>query len=112
MPPEFGNTADQRLGRDDNCRPDLFKLRDPVPVTRAVKDGDIQAWEGLGFEVVETPGHTGGSVTFLVELACKRLAFTGALIYGSGQIHDTYSLQKTFRECKAGIGDSEARSIM
>ena len=77
--------------------------RDPVPVTRAVKDGDVHAREGLRFEVIETPGHTGGSVAYLVEIAGKRLAFIGDLIYGPGQIHYMYSLQKAYPGMQGGI---------
>lgn len=90
------DTADNRLDHDYNCRPDLFTLRDPVPVSAVFKDGSVHEWQGLGFEVIETPGHTDGSVSYLVELAGKRIAFTGDLIYAPGQIHDFYSLQKAF----------------
>jgi glyoxylase-like metal-dependent hydrolase (beta-lactamase superfamily II) len=48
----------------------------------------------LGFEVIGTPGHTDGSVSYLVELGGKRIAFTGDLICGPGQIWEMYSLQK------------------
>ncbi len=89
-------TADNRLDHDYNCRPDLVTLRDAVPVTTAVKNGDVHEWQGLKFEVLETPGHTDGSVTYLVQLEGKRIAFTGDLIYSPGQIHDFYSLQKAF----------------
>jgi glyoxylase-like metal-dependent hydrolase (beta-lactamase superfamily II) len=90
------DTADNRLDHDYNCRPDLVTLRKSIPVTAAFKDGDVHNWQGLRFEVIETPGHTDGSVTYLVELAGKRIALTGDLIYAPGQIHDFYSLQKAF----------------
>ncbi|HEY3840471.1 MAG TPA: MBL fold metallo-hydrolase [Bryobacteraceae bacterium] len=89
-------SADNRLDHDYNCRPDLFTLRDPVPVAAAFKDGDTHVWQDLKFEVLATPGHTDGSLTYLVEAGGKRIAFTGDLIYGPGQIHDFYSLQKAF----------------
>jgi hypothetical protein len=37
-----------------------------------------------------------------VELGGKRIAFTGDLIYGPGQIHDMYSLQKAFAGMRGG----------
>jgi len=80
------DTADSRLDHDYNCRPDLLTLRDPVPVSSALKAGDVLEWQGLKFECLETPGHTDGSLTYLVELDSKRIAFTGDLIYAPGQI--------------------------
>lgn len=77
-------------------RPSRFTLRESVAVDRTVKGGDVLEWEGLRFEVLDTPGHTDGSVTYLVELDGRRLAFTGDLIYGPGQIWEVYSLQNRF----------------
>ena len=99
---EVWDAADKQLHHDMNCRPNLTTLRDPIPVTLAVKDGDVHVWEGLRFEVIGTPGHTDGSVTYLVELDGKRIAFTGDLIYAPGQIHDLYSLQKAFPGMEGG----------
>ncbi len=96
------DAADSRLDHDYNCRPDLVTLRQSVPVAAAFKDGDVHVWQGLRFEVIATPGHTDGSVTYLVETGAARLAFTGDLIYGDGQIHDFYSLQKAFPGMRGG----------
>jgi len=93
---EFWDSADRLLDHSYNLRPHLFTLRDPVPVARAFKGGDVHVWEGLKFEVIHTPGHTDGSVTYLVEIGGKRVGFTGDLIYGPGQIWEIYSLQKRF----------------
>ena len=93
---EFWDSADRLLDHSYNLRPHLFTLRDPVPVARAFKGGDVHVWEGLKFEVIQTPGHTDGSVTYLVEIGGKRVGFTGDLIYGPGQIWEIYSLQKRF----------------
>lgn len=74
-------------------RPHRFTLRESVAVSRVVKGGDVLEWEGLKFEVIETPGHTDGSVTYLVELDGQQIAFTGDLIYGPGKLWEIYSLQ-------------------
>ena len=58
-----------------------------------MKEGDALEWEGLKFDVLETPGHTDGSVTYLVELDGRRIAFTGDLISGPGQMWEMHSLQ-------------------
>jgi len=92
----FWDSADNILDHRYDFRPHLFTLRDQVPVTDAVQGGTVREWEGLKFQVVDTPGHTDGSVTYLVELGGKRVAFTGDLISGPGQIWEMYSLQKRF----------------
>jgi glyoxylase-like metal-dependent hydrolase (beta-lactamase superfamily II) len=61
---------------------------------RAVKGGDtVTADPALRFDVIDTPGYTAGSITYLITLAGKRIAFTGDLIYDGGRIVDLYSLQ-------------------
>jgi glyoxylase-like metal-dependent hydrolase (beta-lactamase superfamily II) len=92
----FWAAADGIFDHRYNFRPHLFTLRESVQVSHAVKGGDIHEWEGLKFEVIDTPGHTEGSVTYLVELEGKRVAFTGDLLCGPGQIWEIYSLQKRF----------------
>jgi len=92
----FWDTADNILDHRYNFRPHLFSLRESVPVTTALQEGDSHAWEGLTFEVIDTPGHTDGSVTYVLDLDGNRVAFTGDLICGPGQIWEFYSLQKRF----------------
>jgi glyoxylase-like metal-dependent hydrolase (beta-lactamase superfamily II) len=88
--------ADEVLDHRYNFRNDLFTPREPVPVARELRSGDVLEWEGLRFEVLDTPGHTDGSVTYLVEVGVKRVAFTGDLIAGPGQLWEIWSLQKGF----------------
>jgi glyoxylase-like metal-dependent hydrolase (beta-lactamase superfamily II) len=92
----FWDSADNILDHRYDFRPHLFTLRDSVPVARALQGGDVCEWEGLKFRVLDTPGHTDGSVTYLVEVDGRRVAFTGDLIAAPGQIWEIYSLQKRF----------------
>ena len=46
---------------------------------------DARAYGGVEVHTLPTPGHTIGSVTYLVERDGRRLAFTGDLVYGDGQ---------------------------
>ena len=92
----FWASADTIFDHRYDFRPHLFTLRDSVSISRAVKGDDTHEWKGLKFEVIDTPGHTDGSVTYLVAIGGKRVAFTGDLIYGPGQIWEVYSLQKRF----------------
>ncbi len=55
-------------------------------------------WRGLTVEVLDTPGYTRGAVSYIVELAGTRVAFTGDLILAGGKIFDLYSLQDSIEE--------------
>ncbi len=98
----FWDSAEALLDHSMDFRPHVFTLRESVPVARAVTGGDTHPWQGLQFQVIDTPGHTAGSVTYIVEIAGKRVAFTGDLIFAPGQIWEMYSLQKKFPKMRSG----------
>lgn len=63
-------------------------------VVGTCRGGDVIHWGDALVRVVDTPGHTDGSVSYVVETGGHRLAFTGDCIAGPGQVWDLYSLQK------------------
>lgn len=67
-----------------------------MPVARGVSEGDAIKWHGFQIRVIETPGATDGSVSYLVEDGGETFGFCGDAICGSGQFWDLYSLQKGF----------------
>jgi len=69
----------------------------PLRVHRFVQGGDIVKWQGIDFRVLDTPGYTSGSVTYIADIDNKRFAFSGELIYGDGKIFDLYSFQDSLR---------------
>lgn len=71
----------------------------PGPI-KAVRGGEKFTWRGVEFEVLDTPGFTAGAVSYLATIDGKRIAFTGDLIYGDGQLLDVYSLQTGIPEAK------------
>ncbi|MEO8660996.1 MAG: MBL fold metallo-hydrolase [Bryobacteraceae bacterium] len=73
----------------------------PLAVTRAVSGGDTFEMDGAKVIVLDTPGYTAGAVTYLIEFGGRRIACTGDLIYGDGQLFDLYSLQDAVPEAKA-----------
>ncbi|HYM12348.1 MAG TPA: MBL fold metallo-hydrolase [Bryobacterales bacterium] len=95
---QFWDTADSILDHRYDFRPHLFTGTRSIPVARALAGGEVLEWEGLRIEALATPGHTGGSLSYLTEIGGKRVAFTGDLLYGapSGLLPDFYSLQKRF----------------
>ncbi|MEZ5354893.1 MAG: MBL fold metallo-hydrolase [Bryobacteraceae bacterium] len=70
----------------------------PVQVSRAVEGGDRI---GGRIRVIDTPGYTRGAVSYLIESGGKRIACTGDLIYGDGQLFDLYSLQDAVPDARA-----------
>ncbi len=75
-------------------------LREPVLVSRAVRGGDILELDGVRIEVIDTPGFTRGAVSYIVEAGGKRIACTGDLISGNGQLFDLSSLQDAIPEAR------------
>lgn len=74
--------------------PSRLMLTEPVPVDAALADGDALDWGRAHITAVATPGHTDGSMSYLVEIEGKRIIFCGDLIYGPGKLWEIYSLQK------------------
>lgn len=72
----------------------------PTPVHRFVKGGDHIEENGFRFDVLDTPGYSPGAVSYVLETGGKRIAFTGDLIYGDGQLLDLYSLQDAIPDTK------------
>lgn len=75
-------------------------LTEPLPVARAVRGGDCIEWQSLVIEVLDTPGYSPGAVSYLVTVDDRRIACTGDLIYGDGQLFDLWSLQDAVPEAK------------
>ncbi len=71
-------------------------LARPLKVDRGVKEREVIAWEAYSIRVLETPGATDGSVSYLVEIDGRSFCFSGDAIYGPGQLWDFYSLQKGY----------------
>jgi glyoxylase-like metal-dependent hydrolase (beta-lactamase superfamily II) len=88
----------RRLWNDYNLRQDRFSLLDPVPVHDVVPEYRTRVYAGTGVEVVPTPGHTTGSVSYLVERDGRRLAFTGDLLYAPGKVWSLASTQWSYSE--------------
>ena len=77
-----------------NYRPHNLMLATAISVTDTYGEGEQIAWGPASLKVLETPGHTDGSVTYLVDVDGERFAFSGDLIYDEGELWELYSLQK------------------
>ena len=86
----FAHVAEhwQARGIDNyyNLRQDRFSVISSVPVHAVVPEYRELHVGGFVVTTIPTPGHTTGSVSYCTEIDGRRVAFTGDLIYGPGQV--------------------------
>jgi glyoxylase-like metal-dependent hydrolase (beta-lactamase superfamily II) len=79
-----------------DLRQDRFSLLEPVPVTGTVPEYRTRRFGGFDVTTVPTPGHTLGSVSYLVDVDGTRLAFTGDLIHSAGKVWSLAATQWSY----------------
>ncbi|MBN1422551.1 MAG: MBL fold metallo-hydrolase [Planctomycetes bacterium] len=77
-----------------NVHPHHLMLGQSVEVDETLAGGDRLAWGPARIRAIDTPGHTDGSISLLVEVDGRRVVFSGDAIYDRGQVWDVHSLQK------------------
>jgi glyoxylase-like metal-dependent hydrolase (beta-lactamase superfamily II) len=85
-------------------RPHPLMLTEPLHVDQTLADGQEIRFGAAKIRVISTPGHTDGSVSFLVEADGQRVVFCGDLMAGAGQLWDVYSLQRGFERGGGSVG--------
>ncbi len=88
-----------------NFHPHHLMLAESVRVDAALEDGQTITWGPAKIRVLATPGHTDGSVSYVVLVDGKRVVFCGDAIYDEGQVWDIHSMQKGFQRGERRIGD-------
>ena len=73
--------------------PSRLTVREPVPVSRGFRDGEVLEWQGTKVKAISTPGPTDGGMTYVVECDGVRAAFIGDLMCAPGKVWEFYSLQ-------------------
>ncbi|MBC7329594.1 MBL fold metallo-hydrolase [bacterium] len=71
-------------------------IAEPIKVDSPLRSGEEISWGPAKITALSTPGHTDGSMSFIVEVKDEKIAFCGDLIYDKGKIFDVFSLQKGF----------------
>lgn len=77
-----------------NPLPHQLVLAESLRVDAALSDGQTIAWGPAKITVISTPGHTDGSLSYLVEADGKRVVFCGDALFDAGQVWNLWSLQK------------------
>ena len=70
----------------------------PVNIHSFVRGGDHFKWEDIEINILPTPGYTRGAISYIAEIDGKKVAFTGDLVYGTGQLFDLYSFQDFYEK--------------
>jgi glyoxylase-like metal-dependent hydrolase (beta-lactamase superfamily II) len=86
------------LYNDYNLRQDRFSLLEPVPIAGTVPEYRTADFGTVSVRTIPTPGHTMGSVTYLVERGDAMLAFTGDLIFAPGKVWSLAATQWSYTE--------------
>jgi glyoxylase-like metal-dependent hydrolase (beta-lactamase superfamily II) len=86
------------LYNDYNLRQDRFSLLEPVPIAGTVPEYRTADFGIVSVRTIPTPGHTMGSVTYLVERGDAVLAFTGDLIFAPGKVWSLAATQWSYTE--------------
>ncbi len=84
------------VDNDYDLRDDRFSLLEPVAVTGEVAEYRTRRYGAFDVYALPTPGHTVGSVTYLVELDGRRLAFCGDLVHSDGKLWSLAATQWTY----------------
>jgi glyoxylase-like metal-dependent hydrolase (beta-lactamase superfamily II) len=93
-----------------DLREDRFSLLEPVAVAGVVPDYRTRAFGGVDVTTVPTPGHTPGSVSYVVERGGRRLVFSGDLVAAPGKVWSLAATQWTYTGIE-GIGATIVSSL-
>ncbi len=86
----------RQFDNDYIVRQDRFSLLEPVPVHATVAEYRSAEVGGVTLFTLPTPGHTTGSVTYLLDRGGERLAFSGDLIYAPGKVWSLAATQWSY----------------
>ncbi|WP_219417642.1 MBL fold metallo-hydrolase [Pseudonocardia nigra] len=86
----------RRLYNYYDLRQDRFSLLEPVPIAGTVPEYRTLDVGGFAITTLPTPGHTLGSVSYVVDVDGTRLAFTGDLIHSPGKVWSLAAMQWTY----------------
>jgi glyoxylase-like metal-dependent hydrolase (beta-lactamase superfamily II) len=86
----------RQVENDYDLRQDRFSILEQVPVAGTLAEYRTQRFGGVDVFTLPTPGHTIGSVTFLVDAEATRVAFSGDLLYGDGKVWSLAATQWTY----------------
>lgn len=79
-------------------KPTFFVSTYNIPLSLTFKNGDIFDWDDFKIKIIKTSGHTTESISYLLEVDGKLLAFTGDLIHSGGKVITYYDLEYIYND--------------
>ena len=77
-------------------RNDFNTLTENIPVAQVLHDYGTIHWSKRDIFVLPTPGHTLGSVTLILEVDGKKVAFSGDLMHSPGKLVNLWDTQVNY----------------
>jgi len=91
-----GRWARRQIENDYDVRQDRFSLLRSVPVAGTVTEYRRRPYGAIELYTLPTPGHTLGSVSYVLEVDGRRLVFSGDLVHGDGGVWSLAASQWTY----------------
>ena len=88
--------ANRRVADSYDLRQVSLSLLEPVEIAGTVAEYGTREYGGVEIYTLPTPGHTAGSVTYLLDLDGRRLAFSGDLLYAPGKLWSLAATQWSY----------------
>lgn len=82
-------------------------VRRSIRVDETVAGAGVVRWGGIDFRVLDTPGHTDKSISYVAKIDGRTVAFTGDLIAGPGKLTNWYDMHWAYYGFTQGIDASE-----
>ena len=77
--------------------------RQNVPTAARLTSDQPFVWRGLSIQILDTPGHTDGAVSFLVDIDGQRFCFCGETITAPGKIPTIHDLHWGYMPPGSGL---------
>ncbi|MBI83427.1 MAG: hypothetical protein CMJ81_09545 [Planctomycetaceae bacterium] len=86
----------KRIYDDYNDRNTFFTIGRNLPVARSLVDYDSFEWGPYKLLILATPGHTMGSISFLVEVDGQLVALTGDVMHNGGKLYQLHAMEHEY----------------
>ncbi len=79
-----------------DLRNEFFAPAKNIRVDRGLEPRTTFDWQGIGLQVMASPGHTEGALSYLVDWNNKKYAFSGDLVASPGKILTIHDLEAPY----------------
>jgi glyoxylase-like metal-dependent hydrolase (beta-lactamase superfamily II) len=102
----------RRTINDYDVRDDRFSLLEDVPLSGAVAEYRTTRVGGFDVFALPTPGHTVGSLTYLVDVDQRLHAFSGDLVYADGKVWSLAATQWSYAGTEGQVATIASLAVL